>query len=202
YEASATHQEILHGALRAGGADRQALCYLRTVDGLPRDGRAGACLDLDAGRPDADAAAHLSRLKQSLKDRRRAAQVHEYRARWGAGGVTAYRLAALCERVHDDLRRLIEAELVGLKELSAFDLEVRAHEDFALERAAHFLGREALRRRITDHLRGADPRPLVIHGASGSGKTALVSRALLDCLESATAATPVFRFLGATPASA
>lgn len=202
YEASATHQEIHHGALRVALADRQVLCYLRTLDGLPRDGRAGVYLDLDAsGRPDAHAAARLQQLEADLLRALPPQYVHEYRARWTSSGVTADHLAALCARVYDDLRRIIDEELAGLKELSAFDVEVRAHEDFALERAAHFLGREALRLRIIDHLRGSDARPLVIHGASGSGKTALVSRALLDCLESTATATPVFRFLGATPAS-
>ena len=75
----------------------------------------------------------------------------------GTGGIFVYthvvgpRVRELIERFDAgdvDGARAIDEELAGQKELSAFDVEVRAHEDFALERAAHFLGRDALRRQI------------------------------------------------------
>jgi len=63
--------------------------------------------------------------------------------------------------------------------------------------ADSFVGRETELTRIHDYLHGDSTWPLVVHGASGSGKTALLSRAVQE----AQAAKPLVRLIGTTPRS-
>ena len=68
YEASATEQEILAGALKVEDAADHVFCYFRTVSGLPRSGAARDILDLDeGGSPDAAARTKLDDLKGRLR---------------------------------------------------------------------------------------------------------------------------------------
>lgn len=63
YEASATHQEILHGALQVKDTIDHVFGFFRTIEGLPQNVRARDYLDLDPqDRPDAEARERLDRL--------------------------------------------------------------------------------------------------------------------------------------------
>ena len=67
----------------------------------------------------------------------------------------------------------------AFKQKPALEHERDAHREFAEERCRHFVGRQDVLERIKDYL--ADPkanRPLVIHGVSGCGKTALMAEAV------------------------
>src|SRR5262249_249411 len=69
YVASATHQEILHGALRAVDAENHVFCYFRDFETLPEpaDREASAFFDmLPNGEMDRDAARRLRIVRHQL----------------------------------------------------------------------------------------------------------------------------------------
>ena len=109
--------------------------------------------------------------------------------------------AELCDRVVENIELVIRAEAAAFKSRSALDLEVEGHNAFARDRARHFMGREAVLGSIDDYLKGRDRRPMVVHGASGSGKSAVMARALEPVLANPGNAVVIRRFIGVTPES-
>ena len=108
----------------------------------------------------------------------------------------------LCADVWLRLSRVILEELRKLEAEDDLERELSEHRRFGAERAKHFVGRQDVLERIAEHLAGADPHPLVVYGASGSGKSALIARAAQQAKERYTDAQHVVRFMGATPDSA
>ncbi len=194
YERSATHQEIDHGALSPGlDADQHVFAYFREIAGAPADGSAAEFVD--SGRDLDD----LKGLKRELERHLSAGHVYRYQAKWKDGRPHAD-LDVLCDRVFDDLKRIIDAELKDFQQKPELEREKESHREFAKDRSRHFIGRRDVLERIKDYL--ADPqdnRPLVIHGVSGCGKTALVAQAWLKLTDPEQT---VARFIGATPGSA
>ena len=62
-------------------------------------------------------------------------------------------------------------------------------------------GRKDVLGSIAEYLQGEDRRPMVIHGASGSGKSAVVARASETVRVNPGSAVVIRRFIGATPES-
>jgi WD40 repeat protein len=203
YEASATHQEILEGALGTIHPEHKVFVYLRTIYGLPQDSRAGTFIDLDAnGSPDADATRRLEKVRTDLRCSLPEQQVHAYSARYTDKGLTNEHLAALCARVYHDLQTTIEEELRALEARPAITRELDAHFAVAKEHGSKLVGRDELLNHIATYIKSTEPHPLVIHGLSGTGKTALMSRAILDRVAAGNDERIVlYRFIGATPAS-
>jgi hypothetical protein len=111
----------------------------------------------------------------------------------------------LCEDVKRDLIRVIDREVKDFRRRSESDHETEAHREFAKDRCRHFVGRTDLLGKISDYIHANERyQPLIIHGKSGSGKTALMAKVALNWL-SPTNEDPksnvVFRFIGATPGS-
>lgn len=95
YEASATEQEIYHGALTVPDAAKHVYAFCRTIDGLPADAHASGYIDLDAaGRPDTAAAQRQVALKARLARERAPGPAPLARRR------TGYRLSRATLRVH------------------------------------------------------------------------------------------------------
>ncbi len=224
YTASATEQEIYAGAMQSADAPEHVACFLRTLpflerstQGLPQqfDPAAQDFVDLDKKKQVVDEQAHR---KQAGLKRRMAARVpgnvHTYQARWTGSGITTDHVDRLCDDVYNFLARIIEAEIeqphaappaaaatVHLRQEPELDDEVRAHRQFAEERLRFFVGRTDALAKISTYLHGDSRRSLAITGAGGTGKSALLAKAI----EQAQAALPhaqiVFRFIGATPGS-
>jgi len=74
------------------------------------------------------------------------------------------------------LRGVIETEISRFKNKTALEQEREAQGKFAGERARLFAGRAALLQQIAEYLAESDARPLVVHGPSGSGKSAILGR--------------------------
>jgi WD40 repeat protein len=172
YEASATHQEILKGLGATPEERRHVFTYCRDVS-------------------DEDCDPDLVNLKNFL------------RAQLSAEHVLSYEpgdFAKLCQDVERTLRAVIESQAAGFESRPALALEMEAHDAFARERALVF-GREEVLSAIGDYVRAGGGRPLVLHGASGSGKSAVMAQASERAKSALASAVVIRRFIGASPES-
>jgi hypothetical protein len=201
YFTSATEQEIEAGAMKVADAEKHVYCFFRTIEGLPKDKSAGDYLDLDeSGAVVTDSQARLVGLKARLKDRL-GENVHGYGARWQSGAVSNGHLEALCEDVWESLSKVVLGEIAQLQNMDPVVKEAEDHDVFARERARFFFGREAPLRRIASYLSTTGKDPLAVFGASGSGKSALLAKALEQARQNHPNTRFVSRFLGTTPFS-
>lgn len=76
--------------------------------------------------------------------------------------------------------------------------EAVQHRNHANEKASLFVGRENEIKTIMGHIRSTTAKPLVIHGQSGCGKTALMAVAAKKAKDVCTHSVVVLRFLGTT----
>lgn len=205
YEASATHQEIIHGALAVPDAADHILAYTRTIEGLPDDGRAAAYADLVSvggeARRDLDAARRLDELAGQLRRLLPAEHFHHYQARWQDGAPTDDHLPAFARRVQDDLERLLLRELRAHAARPTPGQEDDLQQQFARERARFFVGRARERKALAEYLDRPASAPLVIHAPAGAGKTALLAYVGLEREALRPHEVVLMRFLGTTPAS-
>jgi len=203
YYDSATHQEIRSGALTANAPQAHVFCYFRDIDGLPEDDSARKYRDILVHDADQEAQNRLIALKEELKRLLPREHVHEFHAVW-AEGHPEWNRDAFCEDVKLDLKKVIDQEVNAFKQREEQDREAEAQWEFADERCRHFMGRQDVLKHIEDYLTSDDKIPLIIHGRSGSGKTALMAEAALE-MERSTLndlrTSVVSCFIGATPAS-
>jgi WD40 repeat protein len=172
YWASATHQEILEGLGTTEKERRHVFAFCRDV-------------------PDEACDPDLADLRRSLN------------GQLPTGNFFLYNpgdLDGLCERVTGELSAIIESEARGFESKSTLELEKEAHDKFAHERSLVF-GREGVLIEVARYLDGAINRPLVLHGASGSGKSAIMARASEDTCLTNPDGVIVRRFLGVSPES-
>jgi len=221
YCTSATEQEIVQGALNVEGARDHILCFTREIENLPQDIRAKDYLDLDEkNQPDRQAIEKLARLKSRLENTLHE-NVHHYAARWSGNGSTTIHIGTLpdelssclamledrtppnnlCEAVWRSLAAVIQTEISFRKESDPLQTEIDAHAGFARERARIFTGRAEPLAKIAAYMEGNDKDTLAVWGASGSGKSALMARAVHQAIENHPSAQIIFRFIGATPDS-
>ena len=172
YEASATHQEILKGLGSTSEDRKHVFAFFRT-----------------AAKSDEDQS--LRNLKGSLTSQLDG-NVHTFKP----GDFTD-----LCKHVRESLERIILSEIQGFESHTALDLERKAHNAFGRNRRRHFKGRQAELDGIAAYIRGGSSRPLVVYGASGSGKSAIMARASALAAAASRSAVIVRRFVGATPES-
>jgi hypothetical protein len=201
YLASATEQEIEAGAMKVADAEKHVFCFFRNIEGLPGDTSTGVFIDLDGhGAVDGEARRRLAALKDRLRSRLRA-NVHEYRAEWRQAAVSTDHLEALGEDVWRALSEAILTEVSRLGDADPVEKEVADHEAFGRARAKSFFGRETYLKDIAGDLKEQKKSPLAVFGASGSGKSALLAKALEEARQSHPEAKIVARFIGATPSS-
>jgi NACHT domain- and WD repeat-containing protein len=201
YEASATHQEILHGALKVTDTIDHVFGFFRSIEELPQDGSARDYLDLDPqGRPDAAGRKRLERLQADLRERL-PNNILTYTTTWTDAGPSSEHIRQLSAEVFRRLLRVIRQEIKRRNRSDPVDQEAFTHQTFGQERARVFIGRRDLLRRIQNYLDDQDPHPLVVHGVSGSGKSALLSKAVADHESRVSNHEVIVRYIGATPAS-
>jgi len=203
YAASATHQEIERGARRA--APDEVVCFLRSIPGAPPDSRWKA-------HDDETVTEHLRDTLRSQFPGR----VLEETVGWTEAGpeLDETYLQRFSAGVETLLKSAIDAELANPRPPpeesrpehpvpadDALDDEGRAHHDEATERVQVFVGREPELARVSDYLTRGPSRPLVVVGEGGTGKSSLLAEVVRRELIEAKR-TVVYRFIGATPASA
>jgi WD40 repeat protein len=193
YTASATEQEIVAGALRVPHAQDHVFCFFREINGLPKE---------ESSKDFRDSDAESYRMQAELKERLKkglAGNVHEYTAQWQKTHPSLNHLEQLCEDVYNELSKVILTEVGLLETVEPLEREIAAHEDFGKERARVFIGRADILNAIEKYISGNDPHPLAFWGASGSGKSALMAKAVEQAQRNNK--DIIYRFIGATPES-
>lgn len=202
YEASATHQEIIRGALRVWDAREHVYCFFRRIENLPSDSSASDFSDVDeeTGFADEETLAKLISLKKSLR-KQLSGNIYEYKSKWIGNTTTLDHLNKFCADAYTSLSRIIIKQASTIQQVDELEAEIEAHESFGKERAKFFMGRTSTLQTIADYLRGADSHPLVTYGEAGSGKTALMARAFEQAQKEHPEARIICRNIGATPSS-
>lgn len=201
YFASATHQEIVLGALSKHDDQGQMLqpdqhvhVYVRHLEGLPQNESAKDFIDWDAATQQVvpGAKERLRGLEAELR-RELGAHVHDLSTPWlhhsSNGAVDKAYLKRFCDAFLAHQKALIDAELALRPQADERQQREQAHQKFGAERAWVFAGRLEL---LTEIARYTDPRgageirvenpaksavPLILIGGGGSGKSALLARA-------------------------
>ena len=202
FATSATHLEILEGALDPALDVGQTLVYLRAPADHPPDEPLSAYRDFqENGDLDTDAAARLSDLRRQIEAGSDHSQLHHYRL-WAPEERPETQLDAFCNRVEADLADVITKEIAAREAVSPLAAEMSAHRAYAVATVRDFVGRRAQLDAIASCLRDSSSQPLVIHGAPGSGKSAVLARAAFDAEAARADGVVLSWFAGVTPASA
>ena len=109
---------------------------------------------------------------------------------------------ALGQHVLEDLWAAIDQEHPASAKLSPLQQEARNHESFGESRQRVYVGREADLQHLDDHAAQGEGPPLVVHGESGCGKTALVANWLARYRRANPQARTFVHYLGSTADSA
>ena len=225
FQTSATEQEIWHGALRVPDAPEHVLAFFRKIENISAFSDPKLIkgfVDVDPfGSIEVALKDEQDRLKEELGKRlgsanifRNETPVRLEEAQDNQGGrtfdVTTDHHDQLCTNVLIRLSEIIQGQLEeywrnttqASTDRAARELEIeqREYERFAKERGGEesFVGRQVELQSILNYV-GSDSRwPLLIHGASGCGKTALVARA---SQEVAKTRNRIERFIGVAPRS-
>jgi WD40 repeat protein/Cdc6-like AAA superfamily ATPase len=201
YTASATEQEIVYGALKVPDAKEHVFCFFRTIKDIPQDESAKDFIDLDEkGKLNIDTQEQLYDLKNRLYSLL-PGNIHDYEAELNNKGVTTKHLDKLCEDVYNSLSKVILEEVKRIKEVDPLEKEIEDHDVFGKERTKFFVGRVDILNKIDEYIRSVNNYPLAIYGGSGSGKTALMAKAVEQAQRKYQDFEIIFRYIGATPSS-
>lgn len=202
YFTSATHQEILSGALNPVSdvinPEEHVFAYLRTIRGLPEDERGKDYIDLVSNKRDLYSKNQLEKLKEDLCKKLSGKHIYQYEVNWGNDNLID-KMQAFGDRVYKNLSSIIESQLQGNEEIDSLTHEIEQHEAFKNERLNYFIGREDALREIQNYLRSSSKRVLSIIGASGIGKTSIIAKAIDEA--SQKEGVIVYRFIGRTSTS-
>jgi len=154
--ASVTELEILHGVLNSRRMQGRAFFYFRSPAYARRKGG--------------------DYVPVTSEDRQRQRHLKQ-RIRARGLPVTPYaHPEALAARIERDLWKLLDREFPASQVPDAYERERLRHEAYAMPRRNLYLGGERYLEALTRHLDSAHPR-IVIEGASGGGKSALIANA-------------------------
>ena len=199
---SATHQEILRGALDVEDARDHVGAFFRTIRYPKGETPPASFVDRANDQPDETAHLRLGVLKDQVASHiGPGTNVHLYSLDWRAEGrFTDADLKQFCDEALATLSRFIGRQIQEMTSVPAGEREEKAHAGFGAERRRGFVGREEPLRGILDALESGG-KVLVVLGPAGSGKSALMAQAAKEALQRRPEAIVITRFIGATPAS-
>jgi len=208
YVASATHQEVVNGAMKVEDSDEHVFGFFRSIenlDDIKKDivkQKARDFMNTDSqGQFDESAHYKLKKTKKDLEKKLGEDNIFSYDVKWRNQSITTDHLDKLCEDVLSSLSKVIKDEAEKVKEIDDLEKEIDDHDAFGIDRARFFIGRVKILNDIEKYVKTPHNHPLVIYGESGSGKSALMAKAAEQVLSESPAAGYVTRFIGATPTS-
>jgi hypothetical protein len=196
YEASATHREILKGL--GDGLDDLKHVFAFVQSPVPtKDGSGPAPATNDtAVTPLPPEDVKVQDLKKFLHERFERAQLGSNVIEYKRGD-----LGKLCADVEGMLTPVILGEISRFESRAALDMEIQGHNDFARERCEHFGGRDDTLEAIRKYLADNAAKSLMLYGASGVGKSAVMAKASIRAETELTNAVVIRRFINVSPES-
>ena len=133
YFLSATHQEILAGALntahRVIDPKEHVFAYIRTINNLPENEKAKAYIDISGNSRDEYSRKQLKRLKQELSTTFPQDHLYQYGANWN-GDCVLDEPEDFANRVFADLSAIIEEQLAEIEDVDELTSEIYRHKTF------------------------------------------------------------------------
>jgi NACHT domain- and WD repeat-containing protein len=208
YFASATHQEIIRGALNIPegieGPEKHVFAFSRTITGLPEDESAKGFIDLAEGRLDQNSKERLDALKSQLKEKLGDDHFYEYETKWKDGSLTfeEIEIKRFNDDVHDKIKAVISEQLAIVVDKDEIVHESKLHSEFKTKLTEHFYGRSEILNNLNDYLNDlAEIRIKAMIGDSGSGKSSVMAEIVRQSEEKFRNAVIVFRFIGTSSRS-
>lgn len=206
YVASATHQEIIRGALKPpDGSEKpeeHVFAFSRTIAGLPNDLSAAGYIDLVNGKPDEETKGKLDKLKSELSGKLGENHFINYQGSWKDGRlfISETDLKKFNDEVYNKLEAVISEQLAQVADKDEILHEVKLHQDFKERLTRHFQGREEILKDIRKYLADTSGgKVLSLIGDSGSGKSSVMAQAIKLCQKNN--ASIIYRFIGTSSRS-
>ena len=200
YFTSATHQEIINGALQPPDEleyhpQEHVFAYLREISSPPENDPNYEKTWLDH---DKNAQTQLVTLKTTLQNKL-GDHCSGYMASWDDKVVTLKPPKNFGDRIFNDLAPIIQAQLEEIVTDDVVVNEVANHQEMQKQLCTHFTGRKDELVAIRKYLEKTESKILSLIGASGSGKTSLMAKAIN--MPQKPDAHVFYRFLGTTSRS-
>ena len=203
YFTSATHQEIINGALKLPAdmeePQKHVFAFVRNTKNLPKNKEGAGFIDLDKdGKQDTDALGQLLQLKEELKETLQDNYI-EYDAEWKNKTVELERTFRFLGKVYVRLKNVIKKQLKSIADPDEITHEQRLHYDFKEKLVNHFRGREGILDEIQEYIDGDQTKKvLALIGESGSGKSSVMAKITDELIDKEKENNTViaYRFLG------
>lgn len=208
YLASATHQEIIRGALNIPegieSPEKHVFAFSRTIPGLPLDESAKGYIDLLDGQSDETSKTKLNELKSELKKKLGDDHFKEYKGEWKAGTflIDENELRKFNDDVYENLVTVIGEQLENVVDKDEIVLESRLHAEFKNKLTEHFCGRSVILLELNKYLNDpSEKRVLAMIGESGSGKSSVMAELVREAESNKKNSVIVYRFIGTSSRS-
>ena len=201
YYASATHQEIMAGALNPDegveNPKEHVFAFVREIEGLPEGEEAKGYIDLKEGAQDPYCRNMLNDLKSELEKKLGPHRI-PYKVRWNNGDVVLTDQKQFTNQVFDLLKKIIQLQLDQVSSPDEIKHEAGLHEEFKNELTEHFCGRTDILGHIRSYLNDPEQKKVfALIGESGSGKSSVMAKAV----EMTDQKETVYRFIGTSSRS-
>jgi len=205
YFASATHQEIMSGALNPVNLNEKpedhVFAFIRKTEGMPSDKSADGFIDLVNELPDQYSKNQLDELKDRLKEK---LGIHcfPYKAKWEGGNTSMDAPADFEETIYKFLEEIISEQIKKVISDDEIEHEINLHNEFRTKLTEYFCGRDTILNTFKTYLNNsAEKRVMVITGDSGSGKSSIMAKMIQEAGNQIQNAVPVYRFIGTSSRS-
>ena len=205
YFCSATHQEIIRGALNKPetGKDpkEHVLSFIRKINGLPVDDSTKGFIDMINGEQDDYCKSKLMDLKSELRSSF-GKNCIEYTTNWknSQSEMSEEKQREFKEKAFTFLKDIIETQISSAIDQDEITREIVLHKEFEECLTKHFKGRDAILKTIQEYLEnGKEKRAMSLIGASGSGKSSVMAQAAK--INEKDKIVLVYRFIGTTSRS-
>lgn len=206
YFASATHQEIMRGALNPENKDRRpeehVFAFSRAIKGMPYDNSARNFIDIVNGNRDHESKEKLDQLKKELRAKLENGHFFEYTADWKGESIQVEKeeLQKFSDTVYKKLETIIGEQIKNDTDKDELAHEIKLHEEFKVRLTEHFKGRTEILETIENYTKSlTEKNILAMIGATGTGKSSVMAEAVKRNEKRSIAL--VYRFIGTTSGS-
>ena len=166
YLTSATHQEIMSGALNPVDVKEKpedhVFALIRETEGLPVDNTAEGFIDLINDRSDPYSKDQLIQLKGKLKEKL-GNQYIPYKAKWKEKKTEMNDPDGFENTIYNFLENIIKEQLKDVISPDEISHEVKLHSEFKDNLTEHFCGRDDILKTLNSYLNNSTETTLKMH---------------------------------------